>query len=158
MFVLLNIDKFRVNAYNKNSFKKGDLDIMNGKINSTWKKLFVWISAYLSYIAFALVGGYVFVKEEDEEVKKQAKLALFVTVIFACISAFLAIYSNCFGMSGTSYSSGAYEFYRWCTFFVNIGKILTYAVFTILAIVPKKDKQEKITEKKEEPQTEKVEG
>ena len=61
MFVPLNIDKFRANAYNKNSFKKGDLDIMNGKINSTWKKLFVWISAYLSYIAFALVGGYVFV-------------------------------------------------------------------------------------------------
>ena len=158
MFVPLNIDKFRANAYNKNSFKKGDLDIMNGKINSTWKKLFVWISAYLSYIAFALVGGYVFVKEEDEEVKKQAKLALFVTVIFACISAFLAIYSNCFGMSGTSYSSGAYEFYRWSNFFVNIGKIVTYTVFTILAIVPKKDKQEKITEKKEETETEKVEG
>ena len=50
---------------------------MNGKINSTWKKLFVWISAYLSYIAFALVGGYVFVKEEDEDVKKTSKTCTF---------------------------------------------------------------------------------
>lgn len=128
---------------------------MNGKINSTWKKLFVWISAYLSFVAFAVVGGYVFVKEEDEDVKKQAKLALFVTVIFACISAFLAIYSNCMGMTTTS--GGAYDFYRWFSFFVNIGKIVTYAVFTILAIVPKKEKAEKV-EEKEEPKAEKVEG
>lgn len=128
---------------------------MDNKINSTWKKLFVWISAYLSFVAFAVVGGYVFVKEEDEEVKKQAKLALFVTVIFACISAFLSIYSSCMGMTTTS--DGAYGFYRWFSFFVSIGKIVTYAVFTILAIVPKKEKTEKVEEKKE-PETEKVEG
>lgn len=130
---------------------------MNGKINSTWKKLFVWISAYLSYIAFALVGGYVFVKEEDEDVKKQAKLALFVTVIFACISAVLSIFSLCYNVSSTV-NTGMSDFLRYTNFIVSLGKIITYAVFTILAIVPKNDKQEKTTEKKEEPETEKVEG
>ena len=130
---------------------------MNGKINSTWKKLFVWISAYLSYIAFALVGGYVFVKEEDEDVKKQAKLALFVTVIFACISAVLSIFSLCYNVSSTV-NTGMSDFLRYTNFIVSLGKIITYAVFTILAIVSKNDKQEKTTEKKEEPETEKVEG
>ena len=130
---------------------------MNGKINNTWKKLFIWISAYLSYIAFALVGGYVFVKEENEELKKQAKLALFVTAIFACISAVLSIFSLCYNVS-TTVNTGMSNFLRYTNFIVNLGKIITYAVFTIVAIIPKNDNQEKVSEKKDESDIEKVEG
>lgn len=121
---------------------------MNGKLTNNWKKLFVWISAYLSFVAFALVGGYVFVKEEDEKVRKQAKLALIVTIIFACLSAFLTIYYSCMGL-GSTINSSAYDFYRWFNFFVTVGKIITFAVFAILAFLSK-DVEEKQTQEKVE--------
>lgn len=121
---------------------------MNGKLTNNWKKLFVWVSAYLSFVAFALVGGYVFVKEEDENVRKQTKLALFVTIVFACLSAFLTIFYSCVGLS-SSYNSSAYDFYRWFSFFVTVGKIITFAVFAILAFLSK-DVEEKHNEEKVE--------
>lgn len=123
---------------------------MNGKLTNNWKKLFVWVSAYLSYVAFALVGGYVFVKEEDEEVRKQTKLALFVTIIFACLSAFLTIFYSCMGLGSTSYNSNAYDFYRWFSFFVTIGKIVTFAVFACISFFTKSEEPKKVEAKKVE--------
>ena len=40
-----------------------------------WKKVLIWLSGYLSFIAFAIVGGYTIVKSEDEELKKTTKAA-----------------------------------------------------------------------------------
>ena len=34
-----------------------------------WKALFVWLCGYLNIVAFALVGGYMIVKSDDEELK-----------------------------------------------------------------------------------------
>lgn len=127
---------------------------MNGKFSNTWKKLLIWFSAYFSFIAFAIVGGYVVVKEDDEELKKTTKVAFLVTLIFAAISAFLSIYYNCYSLSQGS-TSGAYDFYKWLSFFNIIGRIVTYAAFMIVSIFIKDKKTEtkKVEEKKE---TEKV--
>ena len=56
-----------------------------------WKRLLIWVSGYLSIIAYVIVGGYFMVKSDDEDLKKTAKSAFIVTIIFTAISAFLAI-------------------------------------------------------------------
>ena len=40
-------------------------------MNEKFKKVFILLSGYLSFIAFAIVGGYVFVKSDSEELKRQ---------------------------------------------------------------------------------------
>lgn len=125
---------------------------MNGKFSNVWKKLLIWFSAYFSFISFAIVGGYVIVKEDDEELRKTTKVAFLVTLIFAAISAFLSIYYNCYAMAQNA-SAGAYNFYRWMNFFTTIGKILTYATFMIISIFVN---NKKVEDKKADKETEKV--
>ena len=54
-----------------------------------WKKVLIWVSGYFSLIAYAIVGGYVIVKSEDDELKRTAKFAFIITLIFTALSAFL---------------------------------------------------------------------
>ncbi len=114
---------------------------MNGVWSNKWKKVLIWFSAYISFIAFALVGGYAIVKPESEDVKKTTKLALIVSIVFACISGFLTIFNNFASMGDNYYSSSAYDFYDISTSLVNVAKIIVFAVFIILELV-KKDKVE----------------
>ncbi len=108
---------------------------MNSVWSNKWKKCLLWFSSYISFIAFALVGGYIIVKNEDEDLKRTTKKTFIVTLIFACISAFLTIFSNFASMSSTFYQSGAYDFYTYCTKFVSIAEIVTYAIFIIWELV-----------------------
>ncbi len=98
-----------------------------------WKALFIWLSGYLSFIAFAVVGGYVIVKSEDEELKKTAKTVLIVTLIFTAISMFLGIYSGIGNMTDNYYASNAYDAYGVIQQITNIAKIVVYAVFALIA-------------------------
>lgn len=98
-----------------------------------WKALLIWISGYLSFIAFALVGGYVIVKSEDEELKKTAKTVLIVTLIFTAISMFLGIYNGIGNMTDHYYASNAQDAYNVMQQITNIAKIVVYAVFGIIA-------------------------
>lgn len=41
-----------------------------------WKKVLIWVSGYFSLLAYAIVGGYVIVKSEDDELKRTASLLL----------------------------------------------------------------------------------
>ncbi len=97
----------------------------------------IWFSGYISFIAFAIVGGYTIVKTENEDLKKTTKLAFIVSLIFACLSAFLTIFYNCAGMSDSFYGSGAYEFYDIFSKIVNIAKVIVFAVFIIITLVAK---------------------
>ena len=45
-----------------------------------WKALLIWLSGYLSIVAFAIAGGYAIVKSDDEELKKTAKQALILNL------------------------------------------------------------------------------
>ncbi len=78
---------------------------MKPEWTNKWKKCLIWFSGYFSFIAYAVVGGYVVIKGEDKELKKTAKTAFVVTLIFACLSAFLTLFSNFGGMSETYYGS-----------------------------------------------------
>ncbi len=113
--------------------------------SNKWKKCLIWFSAYISFIAFAIVGGYVIIKPENEELKKSTKLAFVVSLIFAGLSAFLTIFYNFAGMSNTFYGSGAYDFYDNFSRFVNIAKIVVFAVFIVIELI----KKEKVETKEE---------
>ena len=39
---------------------------MNSNWSKKWKKCLIWFSSYISFIAFAIVGGYVIIKNDDE--------------------------------------------------------------------------------------------
>ena len=53
-------------------------------IKFDWRKIAIWITAYLDIVAFVLVGGYFFLKEkEDETLQKTLKQAfLFKVLVF----------------------------------------------------------------------------
>ena len=106
-------------------------------MNEKFKKIFILLSGYLSFIAFAIVGGYVFVKSDSEELKKTAKLTLIVTLIFTAISAVLLIYNHFGNFFGGYYGSTAYDVYSIITGIVAIAEIIVYAVLIVMVLVKK---------------------
>ena len=99
----------------------------------------------LRLIAFAIVGGYVIVKSNDNDLKKTAKTAFIVTLIFSAVSAFLLVFHYFASMADGYYGSGAYDFYSITSNLVNICQIVVYAVFIIMALV-KTDGTKKVAE------------
>ena len=110
---------------------------MNGEWSQKWKKVFVWFAGYFSFIAFALVGGWVILKSEDEDLKKTAKFVFILTLIFAAASAFFAIYNYLFGFMTNYYSSAAYLIYQIFTAIIGIAKIVVFAVYILLTLFGK---------------------
>lgn len=101
--------------------------------SNRWKRLLIWVSGYLSIIAYVIVGGYFIVKSEDEDLKKTAKSTFVVTIIFTAISAFLALYSACMSLAGTGYMSKAYDAYTWITNLTLIAKTITFVVCALIS-------------------------
>ena len=122
-----------------------------------WKALLIWASGYLSFIAYAIVGGYVIVKSDDEELKDTAKKAFIVTLIFTAISMFFSIYNSIGALSSSYYSSGAYVAYGVLQMIVNIAKIVVYVVFALLSFFNVKVVSDKSEEKAEDKSEEKKE-
>lgn len=122
-----------------------------------WKALLIWASGYLSFIAYAIVGGYVIVKSDDEELKETAKKAFIVTLIFTAISMFFSIYNSIGALSSSYYSSGAYVAYGVLQMIVNIAKIAVYVVFALLSFFNVKVVSDKSEEKAEDKPEEKKE-
>lgn len=98
-----------------------------------WKALLIWLCGYLNIVALALTGGYVIVKSENEELRREAKKAFFVTVIFTLISMFFTLYSDIGSMASDYYSSAAYTAYSVMTNLVSIAKVIVFVVFGALA-------------------------
>lgn len=111
-----------------------------------WKHVFIWICSYFSLIAYAIVGGYVIVKSDDQELKKTAKTAFIVTLIFMALSSFLSLYNSFGSFSDSYYGSGAYDFYTIFNNIVNIARIVVYAVFIVLIFVKNKNESVAISD------------
>ena len=107
-----------------------------------WKSLLIWISAYVSFIAYALIGGYVIAKSDDEELQRTAKQAFVVTIIFTAVSAFLSLFNYIGSFVNNYYASGAYEFYSTFSSLVGIAKIIVFTTFSILALMQKEESNE----------------
>lgn len=102
-----------------------------------WKEVLIWFSGYVSFIAYAIVGGYVIVKSSDEDLKKTVKKVFIFSLIFSAVSALLLIFNYFGGMVNGYYSSSAYRFYSISSNIVNIAKIVVFAVFIIKTLVKK---------------------
>lgn len=115
-------------------------------MSKSLKKAFMWAGAFVSIIAFILVGGYFFIKEkEDEDMQKEVKTCLIVTLIFVAISAFVALFNYIAGLFGAS--GVVTTIYTILLMLVGIGKIVTYAVFAIIALVKgRENKKAKVVE------------
>ena len=100
-----------------------------------WKKVLIWVSGYFSILAYAIVGGYVIVKSEDDELKRTAKFAFIITLVFTALSAFLSIFNYCGGMATNYYGSGAYEFYSIANSIVGILRIVVFAAFVVITLI-----------------------
>ncbi len=105
--------------------------------NKKWKTVLVWACAYLNFLALVLVGGYFYVKKDDEAVQTASKHAFITTLIFSAISAFLSTYNYIGGLTNNYYSSAAYELYSTLNAISGIARIVVFAVFIILALVKK---------------------
>ena len=112
-------------------------------MNNMWKRIFILLSGYLSIIAFAVLGGLVWYKNnEDEKVKKTVKLTLIITLIFTAISALLGLYNYIGSLWSHYYSTNAYEAYGILSSLVSIAKIIVYAIFIIKVFVDNKQNEE----------------
>ncbi len=122
------------------------------KINfSKWKGVFVWLSAAVSFIAFAVVGGYALVKEEDESVKKTAKTALFVTLVFYGIKAILVFFGYIGGMFDGYYTSVPWKICDILGRVLSIAKLFVYGLFIVMTFFSKQTPD--ILENEEEQKT-----
>ncbi len=115
---------------------------MNSKWTTMWKKLLIWASGYLSFIAFALVGGYVILKEEDEQLKLVTKQVFVLTLIFTAVSMVLSIYNSVGSLFDGWYSSVAYDIYDILTTVRSIAQIVVYALGAILTLTKKQQIQQ----------------
>ena len=95
-----------------------------------WQKIIVWLTGYLSVLAFFLAGGYVFTKTEDEDVKKSAKTVLLLTLGFTALEIIYLIISNLMGVGEAGYDklNGFAKF----ILVVEVIKAVAFVTFGIL--------------------------
>ena len=95
-----------------------------------WQKIIVWLTGYLSVVAFFLAGGYVFTKTEDEDVKKSAKTVLLLTLGFTALEIIYLIVSNLMGVGDAGYDklNGFAKF----ILVVEVIKAVAFVTFGIL--------------------------
>ena len=111
--------------------------MFKGKWNQKLSKLFIYLSGYVSFIAFALVGGYTLVKSDDKDLKKSTKVVFIISLIYYALFAVMAIFGHFGSMSSSYYGSGFYTFVSIMNKLIEIAKIVVYAVFMLLVIFKK---------------------
>ena len=105
--------------------------------SKAWKKALIWACGYFSLIAFAVAGGYVIVKSQDEELKRTAWHCFVVTLLFMAASALMSILSS---INGLSYSAGFSEAIQWINFLLLLAKTAVYATAIVMALVSGKSR------------------
>ena len=75
-------------------------------LSERWQKLILWLTGYLSIIAFVIAGGYIYQKSDNENLRNSAKTVLLITVVFTIIDIILLIVSSIVTMSPTANYAG----------------------------------------------------
>lgn len=69
-------------------------------LSSKWQKLIIWVTGYLSIIAFVIGGGYIYMKTEDADVKKSAKTVFLISIAFTALDIVFLIVRNITSAAG----------------------------------------------------------
>ena len=69
-------------------------------LSCKWQKLIVWVTGYLSIIAFVIGGGYIYMKTEDADVKKSAKTVFLISIAFTALDIIFLIVRNITSAAG----------------------------------------------------------
>lgn len=118
------------------------------KIKKNWLKLILWVGAYVNLVIFAIIGSYVYLKTDDEDIKKEVKKVFLISLLFVGINMLLSLIYNILGFA----KNVNYDFYNVLSRLTSIAKIITFIVFGILAFFsPEKVEVqgEKVEENKE---------
>jgi len=69
-------------------------------LSCKWQKLIIWVTGYLSIIAFVIGGGYIYMKTEDADVKKSAKTVFLISIAFTALDIIFLIIRNITSAAG----------------------------------------------------------
>lgn len=105
------------------------------KIGKKTGTLVLWASAYVNLIVFALCGGYVWLKSDDEYLKNETKKALIVSLVFVAIGAIQTLFGQCYTLFGVSYSSDIYRLHQIVGYVISVAKVIVCAVFALLGFL-----------------------
>lgn len=101
------------------------------------KKIAVWASAYLDPVLFALVGGFFYLKSDDESVKKTCVQALKIKLLFIGITVLFNVIDLIGSMFKGYYGSDFYSFMNKVDTIYAIARIVVYVVFMIRSFLVK---------------------
>lgn len=113
------------------------------KISNKWLKVILWVAGYLGGIVFALVGGYVFIKTDKEEIKKETKNVFIVTLCYLLVDVVIAFISKTISVFGGSVD--AYNVLTIISYLCFVSKVLVYAILGLYAFFNKNNTLENNT-------------
>lgn len=102
---------------------------MNNKLSLVFKKCILWVTGYLSIVAFVISGGYFFFKDEDQDVNDSCKEVFVLTAIFTALNAFNSLILNFVNLAGGSSGFANYMLV------VDAIRIVVFTVFFVLDLL-----------------------
>lgn len=113
--------------------------LFNGKWTRKLINVLIWVSGYLNFVAFVIVGGFAVVKGDDEQ-KLVAKKVFVITLIFLALNGIMSFLGSTGAWFGNKYySSWFYDFQVSMTRIINMAETITFATFIILELLKKED-------------------
>ena len=104
-------------------------------LSSKWQKLIIWVTGYLSIIAFVIGGGYIYMKTEDADVKKSAKTVFLISIAFTALDIIFLIVRNITSAAGDYQALNVISI---ITSMIAMIEAIVFVVFCALDMVGKK--------------------
>lgn len=114
--------------------------MFRGKWSDKFTNILIWVSGYVSFIAFAVVGGYMLLKGNEKQ-KQTTKMVFIFSLIFLAVSTSLGCINTFGGMFNGYYSSWVSEFCSVVSRLNDIAEASVFATFIVIELL-KKDKPE----------------
>lgn len=97
-------------------------------------QILIWVSGFLSFLTFALVGGYSWFVLKDEDLKNTTKKVFIITLVFVALSALGIVYTSFCQMINVNTGS----FYRVVYALVQIARVVCFLAFMLMDILKSK--------------------